>query len=285
MSRETNRYGKGLATQSIWSIGIQKAIHENSKPRYKRASRDLYSPRFLFSPLGTCPFEKLFVLRSLEPTPTHLISFRRPLYSSATLATLIEFSSHHIPTFRFIFSARYRTSPFVRRPSTRPVFHSAFKAPPPPGGWKRPSYINSVAECHDNNDLTAVRNSIFYRRCRCSRFFVKIGRNDSRCWDHHIAAFASKRFGFSPFSPDLTVLFLFHPVFPSGPLSPGAAPSLRYRVFLTPITRFFKSATRSRKDRGEKYRKWPRNGQRVIDNLLIISFISCRFFSLACVKN
>lgn len=108
---------------------------------------------------------------------THLTPFRRLLYSPATLAIFIEFSCRRPDTFRFIFSARYRALPFVRRPSTSSLSFCFQSTAIPPGEWKRPSYINSVAECHDNNDLTAVRSNIFYHRCSCSRF-VKIRSSD-----------------------------------------------------------------------------------------------------------
>lgn len=108
--------------------------------------------------------------------PSHIfnVPLSPPLYSSTACVG----HSHRIfvPPFRrvqiYIFCPLSGFSPFVLCPSIRAVFQFALKAPPPSGrrGWKRPSYINSVAECRrDNNDLTAVRRSAFYRRCSCAR--------------------------------------------------------------------------------------------------------------------
>jgi len=170
-------------------------------------------------------------------------------------ATLVEFLS---PPFRdrfqiYIFCQLSGFSPFVRLPSTRRVFHPAFQShrcpsPPRGRGRKNPSYINNVAKCRrNNNDLTAVRRSAFYRRCSRSGSFAKIESNDP---DAGILSrsppFVPNRSGvFARLSRSIA-LVLFHPVFPGGSLSPGAVPSLCYRAFLTPITRFFKSTTCSR---------------------------------------
>lgn len=160
-----------------------KGVHENSK---LRQTSNFFS--LLFFVLGHMPVLKNYSYYDFSSLRWHISPLsRRSLYSPATLATLIEFSCRRrLDTFRFIFSARYRAFPFVRRPSTSSLSFrfQSFPPPPPPEGegsveWKRPSYINSVAKCHDNNDLTAVRSSVFYRRCSCSRFFVKIRSSDA----------------------------------------------------------------------------------------------------------
>lgn len=116
-------------------------------------------------------FEKLFRPWSFELTRHihNLLPFTRPQHA---LATLIEFSCRHSDAYRFIFSARYRASPFCALPLYTCSLSVRFESTATLGrrGWKRPSYINSVAECRrDNNDLTAVRRSAFYRRCSCAR--------------------------------------------------------------------------------------------------------------------
>lgn len=153
----------------------------------------------------------------------------------------------------------------MRLPLHPSIFYPAFQShrSTPGEREKSPSYINNVAKCRrDNNDLTAVRRSAFYRRCSRSGSFVKIGSNDP---DAGITLSRSP-----PFAPNRSGVFarlsrsialvLFLPVFPGGLLSPGAVPSLCYRAFLTPITRFFKSTTCPHvRTAGGKYRGRPRN--------------------------
>jgi len=213
-------------------------------------------------------------VRSLTLTSPHLAPFRRFLYSPATLqATLVEFSCRHLDAFRFIFSTRYRAFPFVHRSSISSLSFLFQSIASPTGEWKRP-YINSVAEYHDNNDLTAVRSNIFYRKCSCSRFFVKIGSNDSRCWDHHIALF--KHFGFSTFSPEL-FSFSFIRYSPE-------APYLLAWFQVSVIGSFWRQLrdfSNRRFAHAKKNIASDREIDRVIGNLLIISFINYRFFARA----
>lgn len=113
-------------------------IDKNTKGVQLVSLRDKQAFLFslLFHPWTRARFEKLFVLRFLRAyADTFDCLSRRPLYSPAMLATLIEFSCRRPDTFRFIFSVRYRAFPFVRRPSTSSLsfrFQSTAATLPPP---------------------------------------------------------------------------------------------------------------------------------------------------------
>lgn len=97
----------------------------------------------------------------------------RPLYSSSMRWPLSSNFRAAIPTRTDLyFLPVIGLLPFCALPLYTRSLSVRFESTTTLGrrGWKRPSYINSVAECRrDNNDLTAVRRSAFYRRCSCAR--------------------------------------------------------------------------------------------------------------------
>lgn len=117
-------------------------VHEKSKSRHKRASRDPYFSWLSFSFSRHMPFLKNFVhtaglsrLRDIFgfhfPSPLFVCSMHLwPLWSN--------FCRRH-SAFRFIFSARYRASLLLCvSPSIPPSFTPLFKATAaPPGSAKK----------------------------------------------------------------------------------------------------------------------------------------------------